>query len=349
MPTKTGDRVKPDRRDARPRARRMRAGARPPVSVPAVADDAIRDLRRARAETRRALQAATVRRTACVLRPALRSPGRAHWSPAPRRWRSAGLGPTPAPQLGLPADVQTVPAQTERRGRLARARPAPGTPGRFAPGVEALQARRGVPCTGAGTTVAARGALPRFEPPRPRLHELGLTPADYARGARRPQGGLTQTGHTPARRALGAGAWASRSPATGSRHWPRRREQRPQAMPASSWKAQGRLCPRDRQLRAQGQKAHQVVVALARELVGFRWAMARQVPVPPKASRWRWVARSCRGVHLLSAEAQPRCGGTRGGVRRPTGMLVPRLRQAPDGGKEGGPQPTDSSVSNRRV
>jgi hypothetical protein len=56
-----------------------------------------------------------------------------------------------------------------------------------------------------------------------------------------------------------------------------------------------------------------------------------------------------RGCHPLSAEAQPRCGVTLGSVKRPTGPLVPRVRPAPDGGKEGGNHPTASSVSTRRV
>jgi transposase len=85
-------------------------------------------------------------------------------------------------------------------------------------GADALQALRGVPCTVAVTTVAARGDLTRFDNPRPLRHSLGLTRSAYSTGERRPQGGITKTGHSPARRALGAGAWASHSPATSRRH-----------------------------------------------------------------------------------------------------------------------------------
>ena len=158
-------------------ARLMRSGDLTPVSVPAVDDAAIRDLSRAREETLRDLQAATVRRTAFVLRPALRSPGRANWRPAHLRWRSEVLCPTPAPPMVLQAYGQTVTEQTKRLGRLAHARPEPGHTWRFAPVVEALQAWRGVPCTVAVTTVAARGALTRVANPRPLRHSLGLTPA----------------------------------------------------------------------------------------------------------------------------------------------------------------------------
>jgi len=68
MPTKPGDRVHTDRRDARPLARLMRSGDLPPGSVPAVDDEAIRERSRAREETLRELQAAQVRRTAFVRR-----------------------------------------------------------------------------------------------------------------------------------------------------------------------------------------------------------------------------------------------------------------------------------------
>jgi transposase len=227
MPKKTGDRVKTDRRDARQRARLRRSGDLTPVSVPAVDDEAIRDLSRAREETLRDRKAAQWRRQAFVLRHDIRSTGRAHWSPAHRRWLSEVGCPTPAQPIVLPASVQTVTAQTERLGRLELARHAQVQTWRFAPVVEALQALRGLQGTVAVTTVAARGDLTRFETPRQLMHELGRTPSEYASGARRQQGSLTQTGNTQARRALGEGAWASRYPATVSRHLPLRLEQLP--------------------------------------------------------------------------------------------------------------------------
>jgi transposase len=208
MPKKAGDRVTTDRRDARQLARLMRSGDLPPVYVPAVDDAAIRDLRRAREETLRALQAAKLRRKAFVLRHAIRSTGRANWSPAPLRWRSEVVWPTPAQPIVLQAYVQTVTAQRARLGRLELERHEQVTTWRFAPVVEALQALRGVQCPVAVTTVAALGDLTRFETPRQLRHSLGLTPSEYASGRRRQQGGMTKTGKTHARRALVAGAWA---------------------------------------------------------------------------------------------------------------------------------------------
>jgi transposase len=110
---------------------------------------------------------------------------------------------------------------------------------------------------------------------------LGLIPSEYSSGERRRQGSLPKTGNTPARRALVEGAWAYRYPANVSRHWQLRLEQLPKPIQDISWQAQVRLCKRYRRLMARGKHANQVVVAIARELVGVMWAIAKQVPVTP--------------------------------------------------------------------
>jgi transposase len=110
---------------------------------------------------------------------------------------------------------------------------------------------------------------------------LGLIPSEYSTGERRRQGSITKAGNTHARRALVEGAWAYRYPAKVSRHLQLRLEQQPKAIQDISWKAQVRLCKRYRHLLAHGKHANQVVVAIARELVGFMWAIARQIAVTP--------------------------------------------------------------------
>jgi len=282
IPKKPGDRVKTDRRDARQLARLMRSGDLTPVYVPAVDDEAIRDLSRAREDTLRDLKAATLRLKAFVLRHDIRSTGRANWSPAHLRWLSEVVCPTPAQHMVFQEYVQTVTEQTERLQRLEHELHEQVKTWRFQPVVEALQALRGVQFTVAVTTVAELGDLTRFANPRPLMHYLGLTPSEYASGARRQQGSITKTGHTHARRALVEGAWAYRYPAKVSRHLQLRLENLPKAIQAISWKAQVRLCKRYRQLLAKGKNANQVVVAIARELSAFMWAIAKQVTMAPK-------------------------------------------------------------------
>ena len=145
--------------------------------------------------------------------------------------------------------------------------------------VDALQALRGVQCTVAVTMVAEIGDLTRFEHPSELMKCLGLVPSEYSSGQRRQQGGMTKTGNTHARRVLVEGAWAYRYPAKVSRQLQLRLEHQPKSIQDISWKAQVRLCKRYRRLVAKGKHANVVTVAIARELVGFVWAIAQEVPV----------------------------------------------------------------------
>jgi transposase len=281
LPNKAGERVNTSRREALPRARLRRSGALTPVDVPPGADEALRDLRRAREAVIRDLKTAQLRLNACLLRQAIRSTGRATWGPAHLRWRPEVGGPPPAPQLVFPEDVRAGNEHPARLQRLAHARTDPGPTWRRAPVVDALQALRGGQCTGAVTRVAARGALTRVENPTPLMHSLGFTPSASSTGARRRQGGMTQTSHTHARRARREGAWASRDPAQLSRPLQRRLEKGPKPRQALRWQAPVRWCHRARPLLARGQNATQVVGALARALRALRWAMAQAVPRMP--------------------------------------------------------------------
>jgi transposase len=283
IPKKAGDRVKTDRRDAMQLARLMRSGDLTPVYVPAVDDEAIRDLSRAREDTLRDLQAAKLRLKAFLLRQDIRYTGRANWSPAHLRWLSEVVCPTPAQQMVFQEYVQTITEQTERLGRLELELHEQVQTWRLYPVVEALQALRGVQFTVAVTTVAELGDLTRVDNPRQLMNYLGLTPSEYSSGARRQQGSITKTGNTHARRALVEGAWAYRYPAKVSRHLQLCLEKLPTAIQAISWKAQVRLCKRYRHLMAKGKHANQVVVAITRELSALMWAIAKHIAVTPKA------------------------------------------------------------------
>jgi transposase len=279
LPKKPGDRVNTDRRDAVPLARLARSGELTAVYVPTVDDEAIRDLSRAREDAIRDLKAAKFRLNAFLLRHDIRYTGRATWGEAHLRWLSEVVCPTSAQPLVVQESVRAVNEHTERLGRLEQARQDQVNSWRLPPVVQALQALRGVPFTVAVTTVAELGDLTRCDHPRQLMKFLGLIPSEYSSGERRRQGALTKAGNAHARRALVEGAWAYRDPAKVSRHLQLRRETLPKPIQDLSWKAQVRLCKRFRRLMARGKHANQVVVALARELVGLMWAMAKRVPV----------------------------------------------------------------------
>jgi transposase len=279
IPKKSGDRVKTDRRDAMQLARLARSGDLTAVYVPKVEDEAIRDLTRAREEAISDLKDAKYRLKACVLRHDSRYVGRANWGPAHLRWLSEVVCPTPAQHIVFQEYLRAVSEHHERLQRLAQELQDHVKTWRLSPVVEALQALRGVQCTVAVTLVAEMGDLTRFESPRELMKFLGLIPSEHSSGQQRRQGSMTTAGNTHARRVLVAGAWAYRYPAKVSRHLQLRLEKQPKVIQDISWKAQVRLCKRYRRLVARGKHANVVTVAIARELSGFLWAIAKEGPL----------------------------------------------------------------------
>ena len=144
--------------------------------------------------------------------------------------------------------------------------------------VAALQTMRGMALVNAATLIAELGDLGRFANPRQLMAYLGLVPSEYSSGARVRRGGLTKAGNSAARRLLIEAAWCYRFPARVSRELLLRQEALPKAICAIAWKAQTRLCARYRKLTRIGKPANVVTAAIARELSGFIWAIARRVP-----------------------------------------------------------------------
>jgi transposase len=197
IPKKAGDRVKTDRRDAVQLARLMRSGDLTPVYVPAVEDEAIRDLSRAREDAICDLKAAKFRLKAFLLRQDIRDTGRATWGPAHLRWLSEVVCLTAAQQIVFQEYVRAVTEHAERLQRLEQALQEHVHTWRLAPVVEALQALRGVQFTVAVTMVAELGDLTRFDNPRQLMSYLGLTPSEYSSGERRRQGSNHQGWERP--------------------------------------------------------------------------------------------------------------------------------------------------------
>ena len=279
IPKKPGDRVKTDRRDAVEIARLLRSGDLTPVYVPSVEDEAIRDLARAREDSLRALKAAKLRLKSFLLRLGLHYVGKARWNDAHTRYLAQVVCPTPAQQIVFQEAIRTIDEHGERLARLEAELRERAMAWRLAPVVESIQALRGVQDTVALTVVAELGDLTRFDNPRQLAAFVGLTPSEYSSGATRRQGGITKAGNSHARRVLVEGAWAYRYPAKISVHIQRRIDSLPKAARDIGWKAQVRLCKRFRRLTARGKHANVVVTAIAREMLAFMWAIAKEVPI----------------------------------------------------------------------
>ena len=147
----------------------------------------------------------------------------------------------------------------------------------MAPVIAAFQAMRGVALLTAVTFVAEIGDVRRFETSRQLMAYLGLVPSESSTGERVRRGGIAKAGNGRARRVLVEGAWTYRFPARKSRLLEERQAGLPKAVCDIAWKAQLRLCGRYRKLVARGKQRGVVVTAIAREMLGFAWAIGRMV------------------------------------------------------------------------
>jgi transposase len=113
---------------------------------------------------------------------------------------------------------------------------------------------------------------------------LGLVPTEDSSGPRRRQGAITKAGNPAARRILVEVAHHYRFPARVSLGIARRQANCSKSVTDIAWEAQLRLCARYKRLAARRLPYNKIVVASARELAGFVWAVALKVTVPPQSS-----------------------------------------------------------------
>ena len=277
IPVKAGDRVKTDRRDAVMLAKLHRAGELTAVWVPDAAHEAMRDLVRARAIAMRVLGKARQHLQGFLLRHGRIYPGKKGWTVAYRRWLTTVRFQHPAQQIVFQEYVDAVSDAEARVERLTTQIADLLPSWSLAPVVEAMQAMRGVAFIVAVTVVAEVGDFQRFDNPRQLMAYLGLTPSEYSSGATVRRGGITKAGSGLARRALIEGAWSYRMQARVSRKLHDRLVGLPKAVRDIAWKGQLRMCQRYRHLVASGKAKVVVTTAIAREMVGFIWAIARAV------------------------------------------------------------------------
>jgi transposase len=276
IPRKPGSRIKTDRRDAVNLAKLHRAGELTPVWVPDQAHEAMRDLVRARLAAVRSLRQARQQLSGFLLRHGHHY-NRPAWTLLHRRWLAGLRFEQPVHHLVLEDYIAVVEAATERRDRLEARIEVALPEWSLASVVRAVQALRGMALVAAATLVAELGDITRFDNPRQLMAYLGLVPSEHSSGSTRRQGGITKAGNGAARRMLIEAAWSYRFPARISREQLLRQEALPKPIRDTAWKAQERLCRRYRKLARAGKRPTVVTAAIARELSGFVWAIAKQV------------------------------------------------------------------------
>jgi transposase len=279
IPKRAGDRVKTDRRDAASLAKLHRAGELTAVWVPDARHEAMRDLVRARLDAVHSLRRTRQQLSGFLLRQGCHY-GRPAWTKLHRRWLAGLKFEQAVHHLVLEDYIQAVDTAEVRRNLLTTQIEAMLPDWTLAPVVAALQTMRGMALVNAATLIAELGDLSRFANPRQLMAYLGLVPSEHSSGTSIKRGGLTKAGNSAARRLLIEAAWCYRFPARVSRELLLRQECQPRPIRDIAWKGQVRLCARYRRLTRTGKPANVVTTAIARELSGFVWAIARHVTIP---------------------------------------------------------------------
>lgn len=280
IPRKPGDRVKTDRRDSLNLARLHRAGELTAVWVPDGAQEALRDLTRAREDMKHIQLQAKQRLLGFLLRHGKRFEGKDHWTQAHFRWFEEVKFGQPVQQIVFQEYVDSVQAITRRIAALDEQMESAARESVFWPVIEGLMALRGVKLITATTIVAEIGDLRRFATAPQLMAYLGVVPSEHSSGESKVRGSITKTGNGHVRRVLVEAAWQYRYPARKTAVLQRRAERASEQVQEIAWKAQKRLCARYRLLEARGKLKVQVCIAIARELAGFIWAIGQTLPQP---------------------------------------------------------------------
>lgn len=275
-PKKSGDHIKNDTRDSITLARLLRAGELTFVWVPDETHEAMRDLVRARQKASHDIRQARQRIQGFLLRRQRRYPSKA-WSYRHRLWLSNQSFEHLAQQIAFQNYLRTHEQAEARRCELDTQIAALLPHWSLSPIVNALQALKGIALTIAVALVAEIGDFRRFAGPRQLMAYLGIVPGEFSSGASIRPRGITKTGNSALRALLYEAAWCYRTPAkVGAYMYSRMPKDVPQHLKDIAWKAQVRLCGRYRRLLARGKKSQVAVTAIARELLGFIWAIGTQ-------------------------------------------------------------------------
>jgi transposase len=279
IPQAAGDRIKTDRRDAAKLARLARAGELHWVTVPDERDEAMRDLTRAREDVVEARLRVRQQINALLLRHGVIYPGKSRWTAAHATWLKTLRLKHAAQQWVLEEALQSLASLDAQLHRLETGIDQELATWRFAPVVKALEGLRGIARIAAVTLTAEIGDIRRFAHPRELMAFLGLVPSEHTSGNRIRRGRITRAGNAHARRMLVEAGWQYRFRAQEGKRMRQRLNELPVSLQRLSWRAQERLCGRYRRLSGRGLHQNKVCVAVARELAGFIWAMAREVEV----------------------------------------------------------------------
>lgn len=277
VPDRQGDRVKTDKRDAAKLAHYLRSGDLTTVWVPDEPTEALRDLVRARDDAKIAEVKARQRLGKFLLRHDRRYAGKTAWTGMHLEWIRSQKFDHVAQDRVLREYLHSVEQDTDAVKRLTEDIAELVQGSSIEPLVRALQALKGVRLITAAGIAIELGDLHRFPKARDLMSYLGLGVREDSTGKSRRRFSITKTGNKHVRRLLVEAAWSYRHPPRIDAHLKRRSEHLLEEVRRIAWTAQHRLHRRYRRLLARRKPRQVVLIAIARELAGFIWAIGQRV------------------------------------------------------------------------
>lgn len=268
-----GERVKTDARDALLLARLLRLGEITAVAVPGVAQEAARDLVRAREDVRGDLMRARHRVSKLLLRHGHVYYGGQAWTLAHDAWLRRIRFEQPGTRAAFEADYEHVQLALARRDRLDTAIAAMAADSEYTEVVHRLGCLRGVNTLTGFALAVEIGDWHRLSGSSIGSY-LGLVPTEHSSGDRRVQGGITKTGNAHARRLLIEAAWHHKTRYRPGKTMLQRWALAPSLAAARGDAGNRRLHHRWNALSARKKKHTVANTAIARELAGWCWSLA---------------------------------------------------------------------------
>jgi len=278
VPQRPGDRVKTDPRDARKLARLLAGGLLEPIHVPTPELEAARDLVRAREDARLDRMRDRHRLSKFCLRHGRLLPT-SSWTVVRRKWLGEQRFEYPAEQITFDTYLHAVDLVDRRIEALERSIRETAEQGPWRELVARLRCLRGIETLTALALVAEIGDFSRFRSAEEFMAFVGLVPSEHSSGERRRQGSITKVGNSHARRLLVESAWHARRRPTVGYELSRRHRGQDALVTERAWRCQQRLYQRWQRMAARGKPHQKIVVACARELGGFVWAIATDQPL----------------------------------------------------------------------
>jgi transposase len=278
VPQRPGERVKTDPRDARKLARLHAGGLLEAIHVPTPELEAARDLIRAREAARLDRMRDRHRLSKFCLRHGLRLPGRS-WGVARRRWLAEQGFSFSAQQQAFDSYLHALDLVDARITSLERAIAETAAEGSWCELVARLRCLRGVDTLSALVIVVEIGDFYRFQTAHEFMAFVGLVPSEHSSGETRRQGSITKVGNAHLRGLLVESAWHARRRPTVGYELARRQRDQDAIVLERAWRCQRRLHARWLRMAARGKPSQKIVVACARELAGFVWAIATEQPL----------------------------------------------------------------------